>query len=174
MANPLPGMAANSPGRPDAEKTIIMRANGSPQAPLPGNPPAPLAQTTNAAGGISGFLTSTGTAVNNFTTAVPFATGSADAGVTFRIQQCSLAGRVLTVSATAAGFFLPSNTPVLNNPNVGWTVATTATVPPTLGTWAGIPIAANEVKSLIMLPTEGWLQFISSSGTATLWVWEML
>ena len=174
MSNPLPGMTANSPGRPNSEKTIVMRSNGSPQLPLLGVVLPALPQTPNSKGGVAGFLTSTGAAVNNVTTATPFATGSADGGITFRLNQNSLAGRVLTVSANAAGFFIASPSPLMNNPNTTWIVASTATVPPAAGTWGGIPIQANEVKSLIMAPDEGWLQWISSAGTATLWVWEML
>lgn len=145
-------MAAYNPGRPPSERDLVLLLNGSPQP--------------------CGILTSTGTAVNNTTTATTFKTGVDPTGA-FSVLKDSLAGRVLLVYATAAGFLLPSTTATIGVPTVT-TVATSSTIPPAANTFPGVPIAAGEVKSLIMLPTEGWLQFISSSGTASLIVLEML
>lgn len=149
-------MSAYSPGRPPSERDLVLLLNGSPQ---------PL-----------GVLTSTGTAVNNVTTATAFATGlQPDGSFVASVKNSktsSLAGRVLLVSATAAGFLLPSASASMLSPNTR--VATTDTIPPAAETFPGVPIAAGEVKSLIMQSTEGWLQFISSSGTASLVVWEMV
>lgn len=131
-------------------RDIALMANGSPQP--------------------RGILTSSGTAVNNLTTAVPFnapaATGAAAGTVT-------LAGKMLLVHATAAGFVLPATSSDINIPTAT-TVATTSTIPPVAATFPGVPIAAGEVKSLTMLPGEGYLQFISASGTASLVVLELL
>lgn len=144
-------MSAYSPGRPPNERDLVLLLNGS---------PSPL-----------GILTSTGSAVNNTTTATTFNTGVQPDG-TFLATSASLAGRVLLVSATAAGFLLPSSSAAMAAPNT--VVATSSTIPPTGGTFPGVPVAASEAKSLIMLSQQGWLQWISSSGTASLIVWEML
>lgn len=135
-----------TPGRPATERDISLRLNGSPQ---------PL-----------GILTSTGSAVNNDTTATPFCNEESATTVTLK-------GKVLLVSATAAGFLLTSTSADISVPTVT-TVATSATIPPAAATFPGVPVAAGEVKELIMLPGEGFLQWISSSGTASLIVWEML
>jgi hypothetical protein len=159
-------MSVYSPGRPPNERDLILLLNGSPQI-------------SAANGGARGILTSSGSAVNNVTTATPFNTGlqpdgSYSPSVKNGTASASLAGRVLAVHATAAGFFAPASWATMGNPNVGPDVATTATIPPAAGTFPGVPIAAGEIKLVIMLPGEGWLQFISSSGTASLVVWELL
>lgn len=147
---------------------------------LPGRPPNVLdvERTLNGSPQPLGILTSTGTAVNNVTTATPFAQTPRGPQATAAVDvpanlADTLAGRTLLVSATAAGFLLPSTSASIGVPTVT-TVATTATIPPAANTFPGVPIAAGEVKLLIMRATEGWLQFISSSGTASLVVWELV
>ncbi len=144
-----------SPGRPPNQRDIELLLNGDPQ---------PL-----------GILTSTGTTapVNNVTTAVPFNTGRLLDVSGARSLDGSLAGRVLTFSATAAGVLLTSSSPLISVQSVT-TVALSTTIPPLVNTFPGVPIAAGEVKQLIMQPTSGWLQFLSASGSASLIVWEMI
>lgn len=150
-------MSAYSPGRPPNERDLTLLLNGSPQ--------------------VAGILTSGGAAVNNVTTATPFRTGLQPDGTfdasTVNGTTASLAGRVLLIHAVAAGFLLPSSTAVINMPTMT-TVATTATIPPLVGTFPGVPLSAGDVRELIMQPNEGWLQWISSSGTASLVVWELV
>lgn len=161
-------MPSSNPARPFNEKDLILLTNGSPMFPLaPGVQVGQLGQDP-----ATGVITSTGAAVNNVTTATPFATGALQADTVSRALLGSLAGRVLLVHAVAAGFLMPSNTPKIGTPDV-MTVAGTATVPPAAATFPGVPLIAGEVKSLIMLSTHGWLQWISSSGTASLVVWEL-
>jgi len=150
-------MSAYSPGRPPNERDLVMLLNGSPQ--------------------VTGILTSTGSAVNNVTTATPFLTGlqpdgSYNASVKNGVT-ASLAGRVLLIHAVAAGYLLPSSSPLVGSPTAT-TVATTGTIPPAANTFPGVPISAGDVRELIMQPNEGWLQWISSSGTASLVVWELV
>lgn len=141
-----------SPGRPPSAKDLELLLNGDPQ---------PL-----------GILTSTGTAVNNLTTTVPFNTGNLLPNG-LRTLSGSLAGRVLAVYATAAGFFLTSSTPLIAIPTV-LTVATSGTIPPVVNTFPGVPISAGEVKFVTMSPTSGWFQWISTSGTASMVFLEMI
>lgn len=174
-------MASMNPGRPATEKDLTARLNGCPMFPAfpmlqPGQliPGSTVLMSYAALGQApaSGVLTSTGTAVNNVTTATPFGTGALQADNVTRDLLGSLAGRVLLVSATAAGFLMASDSPLVGN-NAYWTVATQATIPPAINTFPGVPCAALEVKLLIMLPTTGWLQWISTTGTASLIVEEM-
>jgi hypothetical protein len=175
-------MPSFSPSRPFNEKDLVTLVNGAPMfPPFPGLQNGQLIPGTQGqffyapyVAPATGILTSSGTAVNNVSnggTSAAFATGTLNADGT-RTTLGTLAGRTLAVKATAAGFFMPSDSPLVGSPTY-WTVATDATIPPTAGTWPGIPIAAGEVKTLIMLPTTGWLQWISTTGTASLEVWEM-
>lgn len=167
-------MSLYSPGRPSTERDLIQVLNGAPMFPLfPGISVGSLipgtTNTLNYAPGqapATGILTSTGTAVNNITTATPFAVGNVDASGNRQLQG-SMAGRVYLVQAIAAGFLMASDSPLVGVPQY-WTVATQATVPPAAGTFPGAPLNAGDVRLLIMGPTTGWLQWISSSGTASL------
>lgn len=173
-------MPSTNPQRPQAEKTLLTQLNGAPMfppmpgvpqgSPIPGNPTV-TTQTMLGVQPASGILTSTGVAVNNLTTATPFGVTTLQADGLTRPLLGSLAGRVFLVHAIAAGFLMPSESPLVNDPRY-WTVATTATVPPAANTFPGVPLNAGDVRELVMLPTQGWLQWISSSGTASLVVWE--
>lgn len=146
-------MSSYAPGRPPAVKDILQLLNGSPQ---------PL-----------GVLTSTGTAVNNATTAVPFAPGAPFPPIGGGILQGTLAGKVLLVNAVAAGSLLPSTVAGIGPPTV-MTVALNTTIPPAFNTFPGVPLSATDVRIITMQPNEGWLQWISTTGTASLVVWELL
>lgn len=169
-------MPSTNPSRPQNEKDLATLLNGAPMFPaFPGlqlGQPIPGAQlkmqyaTLGQAPG-TGILTSTGVAVNNVTTAVPFATGNLDTATNTRSLLGSMAGRVYLVQAIAAGFLMASDSPKAGQPDY-WTVATQATVPPAAGTFPGVPMNAGDVRILIMGQTTGWLQWISSSGTASL------
>lgn len=173
-------MASTNPARPAAEKTLITQLNGAPMFPpfpgltqgqaIPGSPVVTV-QTLLGVQPATGILTSAGTAVNNLTTATPFGVSPvANDGIT-RPLIGSMAGRVYLVHATAAGCLMPSESPLVNDPRY-WTVALTSTIPPVALTFPGVPFAAGDVRELVMLPTQGWLQWISASGS--LICWELL
>jgi hypothetical protein len=175
-------MGSTNPARPAAEKTLLTQLNGAPMFPpfpglgqgqlVPGNPSATM-QTLLGVQPASGVLTSTGAAVNNLTTATPFAVTPVAADGFTRPLIGSMAGRVYLVHAIAAGFLMPSESPLVNDGRY-WTVASTATVPPVVNTFPGVPMNAGDVRELVMLSTQGWLQWISASGTASLVCWELL
>lgn len=163
-----------SPARPPNERDIALLLNGAPMFPqFPGLQfgqliPGTTTQYSYALGQApaTGILTSTGAAVNNVSTATPFATGTLDQNGK-RTLMGSMAGRVYLVQAVAGGSLMPSDSPWVGNPNY-WTVALNSTVPPVAGTFPGIPLNAGDVRVLIMQSTTGWLQWISASGTASL------
>lgn len=168
-------MASSNPGRPPAVRDLMLILNGAPMfPPFPGlstGQQIPSAPSTFPYSGLmpapgSGILTSTGTAVNNITTATPFAAGGPTPSGPFALPG-SMAGRAFYVQATAAGFLMPSDSPLVGNA-LYWTVATNVTIPPTAGTFPGIQMQANDVRELIMGQTTGWLQWISTTGTASL------
>lgn len=173
-------MASTNPARPAAEKTLMLQLNGAPMfppfpglaqgQPIPGNPIATM-QTMLGLPPATGILTSNGTvAVNNLTTAVPFGvTPVMNDGIT-RPLVGSMAGRVYLVHAVVAGFLMPSESPLINDPRY-WTVASTATIPPAINTFPGVPMAAGDVRELVMLSTQGWLQWL---GTGSCVLWENL
>lgn len=158
----------------------MMLLNGAPMFPaFPGLQlgqliPGTATQVTYSAGQApaSGVLTSTGAAVNNVSTATAFATGALNATGTRQLMG-SMAGRVYLVQAIAAGFLMPSDSPKVGAPDY-WTVATQTTIPPTAATFPGVPLGAGDVRILVMQQTTGWLQWISSSGTASLVCTELL
>ncbi len=163
-----------SPGRPPTEKDIALQLNGAPMFPqFPGLQFGQLIPGTNtqytyalAQAPASGILTSAGAAVNNVSTATPFATGALDQNNN-RTLMGSMAGRVYLVNAVAAGSLMASDSPKVGQPDY-WTVALNTTIPPLNGTFPGVPLSAGDVRILIMGPTTGWLQWISASGTASL------
>lgn len=168
-------MPSTNPGRPPTDKDLTFTLNGSPMFPpfpglafgqvIPGAGSAMSYSLGQAPG--TGIITSTGTAVNNITTATPFAQGALQPDGVTRALRGSMSGRTYLVQAIAAGFLMPSDSPFVGSQQY-WTVATQATVPPALGTFPGVPMSAGDVRILIMSPTCGWLQWISSSGTASL------
>lgn len=170
-------MPSFNPGRPASEKDIATLLNGAPMFPaFPGlqlGQPIPGAQTTfsysptlgQAPG--TGILTSTGAAVNNVTTARPFATGNLQTDAVTRTLLGSMAGRIYLVNAVAAGSLMASDSPKVGTGDY-WTVSLNTTIPPVAGTFPGVPLNAGDVRILIMGPTTGWLQWISTTGTASL------
>lgn len=173
-------MPSSNPGRPANEKDLIAQLNGCPMFPaFPGLQlgqliPGSVAKVSYMVGQApaTGIITSTGAAVNNITTATPFGQGTVQADGVTRSLLGSLAGRSLLVAASAAGYLMASDSPKVGTSDY-WTVAPQATVPPVAGTFPGINLAAGDVRELIMLPTCGWLQWISATGTASLFVWEL-
>lgn len=167
-------MASTNPGRPQNEKDLATILNGAPMFPaFPGllfGQPIPGSQLTiqyqagKAPG--TGILTSTGAAVNNISTATPFATGSLDVNGN-RTLLGSMAGRVYLVQAVAAGSLMACDSPQIGLPSY-WTVALNTVVPPVAATFPGVPLTSGDVRILIMGPSTGWLQWISTTGTASL------
>jgi hypothetical protein len=167
-------MSVYSPSRPSTERDISLLLSGAPMFPMfPGlqmgqRIPGAAAQFNYqpGQGPATGILTSTGAAVNNITTATPFAKGNLNGDGTYSIQG-SMAGRAYLVNAVAAGSLMASDSPLVGQPSY-WTVALNTTVPPAAGTFPGVPLNAGDVRIIIMGPTTGWLQWISASGTASL------
>jgi hypothetical protein len=151
-------MPAYPPGRPPTERDSLWVMNGSPI--------------------YLGTITATA-ATNNYSTAVPFnqtplgpATPPSGTGLgTFANMSNTLAGKLLLLQPSAAGLILPSMSPSLLSPNP--IVALQTVIPPLAGTVPGVALAAGERVTVLMLPTEGWLQFLPLTGTASLFVWEL-
>lgn len=164
-------MSTYSPGRPATERDIALLLNGAPMFPtFPGIQMGQLIPGTQlqlnyqpGKGPASGILTSAGTAVNNITTATPFAVGNQNGDGTYSTQG-SMAGRVYLVQATADGALMASDSPLIGVPQY-WTVALNSTIPPLAQTFPGVPMSAGDVRILIMTQSTGWLQWVSSSGS---------
>lgn len=133
------------PGRPATERDISLVLNGKMT--------------------FLGVLVSTGTAVNNATTATPFNNEASATTVTLK-------GKCLLLQTTAAGHVLSSSSAEIGVPTVT-TVATFATVPPAAATAPGVKLQSEERVEFFMAPTEGFLQWIPTSGSANLFVWEL-
>lgn len=172
-------MPSTNPARPAAEKTLVTQLNGAPMFPqfaalaqgqaIPGNPVV-TTQTVLGWQPATGILTSAGAVpVNNLTTALPFGVSPVGADGVTRPLLGSMAGRVYLVHATAAGVLMPSESPLINDPRY-WTVSAVATAP-TATTWPGVPMAAGDVRELVMLQSQGWLQWL---GAGSLLCWELL
>lgn len=122
-----------------------------------------------------GIIVSTGAAVSNATTTIPFANSargrspseSPDVPANYA---GTLAGRVLLIQPTAAGHVMSSSSPAVS----GNAVTTFTTVPPVPGTFPGPKLQSEERVPFIMGATDGWLQFIPTSGSANLYVWELV
>lgn len=134
------------PSRPFTERDMLHSLNGSPL--------------------FLGSLVSSGNtvAVDNSTTATTFNSAANGPGLTG-----TLAGKILLLQPSAAGFFLSATAPgpAVSNLLVGLQTSGAA------GSTPGVLLGAGERVELLMLPTEGWLQWISNSGSATLFVWEL-
>lgn len=111
-----------------------------------------------------GVLVSAGTAVNNATTATVF--NNEDSATTVTLK-----GKTLLVQATAAGHILSATTAAIGPGQM--TVTTFATVPPAALTSPGMKLQAEERVPFLMGAQDGWLQFIPTSGSASLFVWEL-
>lgn len=150
------------PARPPNERDVVTFLNGSPV--------------------YLGSLVSTGAAVNNATTATPF-NGTPLGAVAAPVPGLSvapgnftntLAGKTLLLQATAAGLILPSTSASMAIvPNSSAIIALQSVVPPALGTVPGVSLSAGERVTLILLPTEAWLQWLPVSGSANCHVWEL-
>jgi hypothetical protein len=139
---------STSPSRPPNMNDELMGINGSPQ--------------------YLGALVSTGTAVNNATTATPFnATALNPPGFTN-----TLAGKVLLLQTSAAGLIKRSNSATMVAPTV--VVAQQSVMPPAANTEPGVSLASGERVVVTMLPTDGWLQWLPVTGSANLLVWELV
>lgn len=144
--------------RPVNEKDLITKTNGDPV--------------------FLGMLVSTGAAVNNVTTATPFnAAGRGPNGADgFPVNlDGTLAGKTLLLQTTAAGLIKTSNNPNMTVGSVSGQniIALQSVVPPLAGTEPGVALASGERVELIMMPLNGWLQWLPVSGSANCLVWEL-
>ena len=135
------GASPYAPLRPPTERDMIHLLNGVPN---------PL-----------GALVSTGTTVNNATTATPFAYQQ----TATQSLAGTLAGRVLLLYPSAAGF-------ILSAPSAAITMATTQILPPWTTLFPGLPLAATTSVIITMPPNQGWLQWASTTGN--LFVYELV
>lgn len=135
-------MSTASPGRPASTKGTLQFLNGSPK--------------------YLGKLVSTGSAVDNYSTATPFL--ATPRGPTNLLD--TLAGRSLLLQSTGDGYVLPSD---LNPANPGYIPITASLT----GANPGVFISNKERVQALMLPTEGWLMWIPDSGSANLLIWEL-
>lgn len=132
-----------TPGRPATDRDIALTLNGKMT--------------------YLGVLVSTGAAVNNATTATPFNFEDSATVVTLK-------GKLLLLQPTAAGHVLTSTSASFVPPLL--TVAV-FTVPVAGNTSPGVKLQAEERAEFYMSPTEGFLQFIPTSGSANCFVWEL-
>lgn len=148
------------PGRPSNEKDMFLQTNGSPI--------------------YLGTIVSTGAVQNNATTATPFsqtplgpaATSSTSASPANYTN--TLAGKLLLLQTSAAGLIqTATNSSVVANTATPSLVALQSVVPPLAGTAPGVSLTSGERVIVLMMPTEGWLQWIPLSGSANLHVWEL-
>jgi len=126
----------------------------------PGRPPneRDIQLNCNGSPQYLGTLVSSGTRVNNSTTTKPFNATPLGPGNFIG----TLAGKTLLLQPTATGLLLPADTAAL-------------TVEQQSGTTApGVSVAAGERVIVIMLPTQGFLQWLPVTGSANLLVWELV
>lgn len=141
---PAQNVSRYTPGRPPTDRDVSLSLNG---------------RMTYL-----GVLVSTGAAVNNATTATPF-NYEDSATVT------SLKGRTLLLQPTAAGHILASTSAEISVPTV--TTVAVFTVPPAAATAPGVKLQAEERVEFIMAPSDGWIQWIPTTGSANCFVWEL-
>lgn len=142
-------MAGNGPQRPPSVNTSIDLLNGCPN--------------------YLGTIVSSGAGVSNLTTSVPFLGTPLQPAPTSTGGQNmvgSLAGKVLLLQASAAGYILPSDSNVVNIANQN--------VPVPQGFEPGVSIPANTAVIVIMNSMYGWLQWLPVSGAGNLTVWELV
>lgn len=148
-------MGAYGTGRPPTERDTLHVLNGAPT--------------------YLGALVSTGAAVNNATTATPFASPASPVGQTIGGNPLigTLAGRMLLLQPTAAGLILASPSASVGVPGVT-TVALQTVLPPAGGTAPGFLLATAGVAAVVLMPSNmGWLQWLPLSGSANLIVFEL-
>lgn len=117
-----------------------------------------------------GVIVSTGAAQDNSTTAIPFNQTPSATGTFLS----TLAGKSLLIQPTAAGHVLASAIPMLGSPAGLITVTTLASAGPFTTTAPGTKLQAEERVNFFMMQNKGWLQFIPTSGNASLFVWELV
>lgn len=143
--------------RPFNEKDLITATNGDPI--------------------FLGALVSTGAAVNNLTTATPFNQTAAQGDVTKGALNMNgtLAGKTLLLQTSAAGLIMTASNPsmVINGVPGANVIAQQTVLPPVAGTAPGVSLASGERVELIMMPLDGWLQWLPVSGSANCLVWEL-
>lgn len=143
------------PGRPPNERDELLFINGDPV--------------------FLGVLVSTGTRVDNSNTSVPFsspALGPTNSVASPANYTNTLAGKVLLLQPSAAGFIMTASAPIGANP-VPMLVALQATIPVVVGTAPGVSLPDTQPRLVTMLSTSGWLQWLPLSGSANLFVWEL-
>lgn len=146
--------------RPFNEKDLITQTNGDPI--------------------FLGALVSTGAAVNNSTTATPFATTplGPPPGSVASPQNLTgtLAGKTLLIQPLAAGSIITSNSANMTInavPGASPIIAQQTVLPPLAGTTPGVGLIANERVELIMMPLNGWIQWLPTSGPGNCLVFEL-
>ncbi len=124
-----------------------------------------------------GTLVSTGAAVNNATTATPFSNTPVGPTATSVPANLSgtLAGKTLLLQTSAAGLILTSDNPNMTVGSVAGQkiVALQSVIPAVAGTAPGVSLVSGERVELIMMPLNGWLQWIPLTGSANCHVWEL-
>lgn len=134
-----------------------------------------LIQVTNGDPLFLGMLVSTGAAVNNATTATPFnyvpLQGDVNRGVLNLTN--TLAGKTLLLQTTAAGLIKTSDSPLMAINSTSSIIALQSVVPPLVGTVPGVALTSGERVELIMMPFNGWLQWLPLTGSANCLVWEL-
>lgn len=150
-------MSVNSPMRPAAAKDVETMLNGS--MTFLGELVSTGAAVDNSS---SGSLNAQGVAGGFFTIVLPTNGAPINWGLT-------LAGRVLVVQATAAGSIMRGGAPV----GTPQQATVTGLVAPTPTTQPGMKIQAEERVPFIMNSQDGWLQFIPTTGSANLFIWEL-
>lgn len=146
-----------TPFRPPNEKDVLLLANGRAV--------------------FLGVIRSTGAAVDNSTTlapAPPFSFTPVSAPPPGSVDSPSnmagtLAAKMLLVQATAAGLVRSSRTAIGAQ---GTLNVAAQSLPIAQGTEPGILLSTVPVE-LMHTPLDGFLQWISSTGTADLYVWEL-
>jgi len=136
-------MSSYSPGRPPTERDVVQGLSGMPV--------------------FLGVLTSTGAAVSNVTTAVPFNAAAKNPP----LFTGTLAGKILLLQPTAAGLALPWANSTL-------VVSQQTTTPVPLVSVPGVLVGINERVILTMDPVTSFLQWVSVTGTASCLVWELV
>lgn len=128
------------PGRPSNERDTVQFLNGCPV--------------------FLGTLVSTGAAVNNLTTATPFSSAVSGVAPGTLNWASTLAGKMLLLQSTSAGFLLPSGSNVVTITNQS-------------GIQPGVLVASGAAQIILMRSDFGWMQWLSSGGSGNLLVWEL-